>query len=412
MTDTSAVSVSNVCKQYFVFENQRARLRHAFWPTSLNGVSETWALRDISFEVNKGEAVGIIGRNGSGKSTLLQIITGTLQPTSGSTHVTGRVAALLELGSGFNPEFTGKDNVFLNGMLMGLSRAEVENRFDRIVGFADIGDVLDQPVKTYSSGMLIRLAFSVQIALDPDVLIVDEALSVGDYFFRQKCYERITQLRDGGMTLLFVTHDMNTISNICNRALYLTKGELAFDGHPNRAIRAYLGQSLVTRNAKVGMAGPLWCSNGNEKSERGAIVAVSILDLDGESASSVRIGEELVVRIRFQPDPLREAQVYLQLKNVFNEIIMTTGSYFLNLPIHDLDTSLVSELEFRVEMAVGGGEYSLQVMMACPEPPNGVGRVESRTGPLGPIAVGGDYTIDRAPFLGPFGLPVRATITS
>lgn len=253
-SDEIVIDVRTLSKRYEIYETARDRLKQLILPRVHQAAArvrtaagladfglprtyfrELWALDDVSFQIRRGEALGIIGRNGSGKSTLLQILAGTLAPTSGESQVSGRVAALLELGSGFNPEFTGRENVFLNGLLLGLAREKVENRFDEIAAFADIGDVLDRPVKTFSSGMLIRLAFAVQVALDPDILIVDEALSVGDYFFQQKCFGRIRQLREQGMTLLFVTHDMNTVASLCTRAVYLQNGKLRYDGEIGRA---------------------------------------------------------------------------------------------------------------------------------------------------------------------------------
>jgi lipopolysaccharide transport system ATP-binding protein len=192
MSDDIAVSVHNVNKRYLLYDRPQDRLKQSlFWRFGKSYGREFWALRDISFEIRRGEALGIIGRNGAGKSTLLQIIAGTLQPTSGVVHVSGRVAALLELGSGFNLEFTGRENVYLNGAILGFSRGEMEQRFDEIAAFADIGDFMDQPVKLYSSGMFVRLAFAVQACVEPDVLIVDEALAVGDVVFHQKCYARL-----------------------------------------------------------------------------------------------------------------------------------------------------------------------------------------------------------------------------
>jgi lipopolysaccharide transport system ATP-binding protein len=200
---------------------------------------EFWALRDISFEVKKGEIIGIIGRNGSGKSTLLQIIAGTLTPTAGEVQVNGQVTALLELGSGFNPEFTGRENVYLNGSILGFSHAEMEARFDEIAAFADIGQFLDQPVKLYSSGMFVRLAFAVQACVEPEVLIVDEALTVGDIFFRQKCYQRIETLRERGTSIILVTHSMLDIGQFCQRALLLHRGEMLFQGIASEAVKHY-----------------------------------------------------------------------------------------------------------------------------------------------------------------------------
>ena len=237
-----AVSARNVSKCYQVFDSQRARLRHTLWPKQRAGVQEIWALRDIDFEIKRGESVAIIGRNGGGKSTLLEIITGTLAPTAGEIKVNGRVSALLELGSGFNPEYTGRDNVILNGLLLGLSREEILRRFDEIVAFAEIGDALDRPVTTYSSGMVVRLAFAVQVVTDPDILIIDEALSVGDFFFQQKCFSYIRSLCEKGVTLLFVSHDMGTVRDLCDRAIYLKEGHLQFVGETRLAIRQYLAE--------------------------------------------------------------------------------------------------------------------------------------------------------------------------
>ena len=191
---------------------------------------EFWALRDISFEVKQGETFGIIGRNGSGKSTLLQTIAGTVHPTVGDVQVSGRVSALLELGSGFNPEFTGRQNVFLNGRILGLTQQEIENKFNEITAFADIGDFLDQPVKTYSSGMFVRLAFSVAININPDILIVDEALSVGDGIFVHRCMAKIREFQDGGGTILFVSHDIGAVTRLCSRVLWINKGKMVTVG--------------------------------------------------------------------------------------------------------------------------------------------------------------------------------------
>jgi lipopolysaccharide transport system ATP-binding protein len=198
-----------------------------------------WALRDVSFQVRRGETFGIIGRNGSGKSTLLQILAGTLAPSHGEVNVNGRIAALLELGSGFDPEFTGRENVFLNGRILGLSQKEIEARYDRIVEFADIGEFIDQPVKTYSSGMFVRLAFAVQAHIDASIVIIDEALAVGDVFFRQKCYARLEQLKNSGAAILLVSHSMLDIEQYCGRALLLDHGDPRFIGPATEAVKHY-----------------------------------------------------------------------------------------------------------------------------------------------------------------------------
>lgn len=251
------ISVKNLGKAYRIWESPSSRLtsplleglatifpEHSTPARSLKSQAarryrDFHALQDISFEVMRGESVGIIGRNGSGKSTLLQIIAGTLQQTSGTVKVRGRVAALLELGSGFDPEFTGRENVYLNGAVLGLSRREVDERFSRIADFADIGDFIDQPVKTYSSGMLVRLAFAVQIQLDPEILIVDEALSVGDEPFQRKCFSQIALMQERGVTILFVSHSAATVIELCQRALLLDHGQHLLTARPKVAVQNY-----------------------------------------------------------------------------------------------------------------------------------------------------------------------------
>jgi lipopolysaccharide transport system ATP-binding protein len=210
------------------------------------------ALEKLTFQVRRGESVGIIGRNGSGKSTLLQIIAGTLRPSTGRVDVYGRIAALLELGSGFNMEYTGRENVYLNASILGLTEKETNASFDAIVDFADIGQFLDQPVKTYSSGMLLRLAFAVSINVEPDILIIDEALAVGDVFFTQKCFQRLREIRDAGATLLFVSHSMSAVQNLCSRALLLNAGRTVFDGPPEEAASRYYA---LAAGRPVGRAG-------------------------------------------------------------------------------------------------------------------------------------------------------------
>jgi ABC-type polysaccharide/polyol phosphate transport system ATPase subunit len=234
--------VRGVSKLYRIYERPQDRLKQALFGRFGRVYGhDFWALRDVSFELERGEALGILGQNGAGKSTLLQIIAGTLAPTAGETRVVGRVAALLELGSGFNPEFTGRENVFLNGAVLGIGRAEIETKLDRIFAFADIGEFVDQPVKLYSSGMMMRLAFAVQAHVEPDVLIVDEALSVGDIRFQHKCMRHINQLIERGTTLLFVSHSTETVKRFCRRGLWLNGGQVRYFGDAGVAAQKYLG---------------------------------------------------------------------------------------------------------------------------------------------------------------------------
>jgi lipopolysaccharide transport system ATP-binding protein len=247
MSSEIAIKVEGLSKCYQIYDQPRERLKQFVLPRLQRLVGqqprqyfhEFWALKDISFEVKKGEAVGIVGRNGSGKSTLLQIITGTLAPTAGSVSTQGRIAALLELGSGFNPDFTGRENVYLNGALLGFSNEQIDEKFDAIAAFADIGQHLDQPVKTYSSGMLVRLAFAVQVQVEPEILIVDEALAVGDALFQKRCFQRIEKLTSDGTTLLFVSHDQESVRTLTNRALLLNKGKAAAWGLSSEVVLEY-----------------------------------------------------------------------------------------------------------------------------------------------------------------------------
>jgi homopolymeric O-antigen transport system ATP-binding protein len=241
------IQVKNLSKCYHIYRRPQDRLKQSVIPRLQQLVGrpanryfrEFWALRDISFDVRKGETVGLIGRNGSGKSTLLQIICGTLNPTAGTLTTQGRIAALLELGSGFNPQFSGRENVYLNGAILGLSKAEIDYRFDAIAGFADIGDFIEQPVKVYSSGMVVRLAFAVQAMIDPDILVVDEALAVGDEKFQRKCFARIQDLKNKGTSILFVSHNAPQIVELCDRALLLEQGERLILKQPLPVVRAY-----------------------------------------------------------------------------------------------------------------------------------------------------------------------------
>lgn len=238
MAEEVAISLRNVSKAYKRYHRPVDRLKEIFLPGK-SRAEEFWALRDINLEIYEGETFGIIGRNGAGKSTLLQLIAKTLEPTTGEIQVNGRVAALLELGSGFNPEFTGRENIFFNGRILGFSQQEIANLYEEIVAFADIGEFIDQPVKTYSSGMFVRLAFAVQAHIEASIVIIDEALSVGDIFFRQKCYTRLEELRNNGSAILLVTHSMSDIEQYCQRALFLHEGECQFIGFADEATKYY-----------------------------------------------------------------------------------------------------------------------------------------------------------------------------
>lgn len=297
------IQAENLGKCYRIYSNPKDRLKQAIWQSKRQYFKEFWALKDISVQIQRGETVGIIGRNGSGKSTLLQIICGTLNQTEGSIKTKGRVAALLELGSGFNPEFTGRENVVINARLLGLSEAEVANRFDQIVEFSEIRDFIDQPVKTYSSGMFVRLAFAIASHANPDILIVDEALSVGDIAFQNKCITRIKLLRERGMTLVFVSHDLSTLQLICDRAIWIHEGQLKAQGDPVQICQEYYAltssHSISSKTDKEAKAIP------QQETGMGRFIEASLVgaSISGQS-TAYKIGSSL--RIKFAVEAIKD----------------------------------------------------------------------------------------------------------
>ena len=421
-----AIRVQGVSKRYEVFENQRSRVLHAFWPRYRNGMQEIWALRDVDFEVARGESVGVIGRNGGGKSTLLQILTGILTPTQGHVEVNGRVSALLELGSGFNPEYTGRDNVVLNGLLLGLSREEILGRFGEIADFAGIGDAIDRPAKTYSSGMLMRLAFAVQVLTDPDILIVDEALSVGDFFFQQKCFARLRAMRERGVTLVFVSHDMATVRDLCARAIYLREGAVRFDGRATAAIAQYLaerpddakaapavrasteGEPLPATELAGIMRDAVWSRPDEPHSGGPRLIAVAFYDAEGNASISHRLGQTMRMKVAFQMGDGAPTHVAVVLRNRFNQVVTSLGSSPLGLspPRHGRGEAVVFEMALRLLVEAGG--YSVTVSLSHLTAPNRGECVDSSPA-LGPIHVAWDYERQDAPFLGMVGLPVEGS---
>ena len=266
----NAIEIRRLCKEYRLYEKPSDRVFEAFCIGGKKRAKKFVALNDISFDVGKGETVGIIGTNGAGKSTLLKIITGVLSPTTGSVKISGKVSALLELGAGFNDEYSGIENIYLNGRMMGYSRKEMDQRLEQIVKFADIGDFINQPVKTYSSGMFARLAFAVAINVEPDILIVDEALSVGDIFFQNKCFKKFDELKSRGVTILFVSHDIGSVRQMCSRVLWLDHGEMRAFGVANSICDMYMDEKrksseYISGHMKDETAGEIYIKRIDEK---------------------------------------------------------------------------------------------------------------------------------------------------
>lgn len=335
------------------------------------------ALVDVSFEIRKGEAFGVIGRNGAGKSTLLQILAGTLQPTSGSCRISGRVTALLELGSGFNPEFTGRENIYLAGAILGISKAEMERKYDEIVSFADIGSFIEEPVKTYSTGMLMRVAFAVAISVEPDVLIIDEALSVGDILFQQKCSRRLHELVNSGVTLLVVTHDVSFVLNMCQRAMWLDKGRIRFLGDAGACVREYVAAmaaiagnspSATTDFDSFGMATlpqvpELNLADKERLGDGGLRVSRAwLLHSDGGAGSAYRVADWAVVPIVVKSNRLvHGVSAGVELRNRHGQVVFATGLRVAQRLITELPANRDCLVTIRFKLEIQPGQYTLDI---------------------------------------------------
>lgn len=426
MTGDVVISVKGLSKCYHIYEKPRDRLMQNLWRGRKRRYKEFWALRDVSFDVRRGAALGIIGRNGSGKSTLLQILTGIMVPTAGTVEVNGRVAALLELGSGFNPEFSGRENVYINGAILGVDREQIDAHWDEIVAFAEIGDFIDQPVKEYSSGMMLRLAFSVQTAFAPEILIVDEALSVGDFFFQQKCLRRIRQLREKGTTLLFVSHDMAVVRDLCEQAIYLRHGEVMFAGASGGAIWRYFQEDSRPELPEGGMHFPVtdagcdlqefrkiayWTNDDNigEEASPARLLGVSLRDKNNAPVLKVKMGEELTFLVLFQAYRDVACDVGIEIKNRYDQIVTSNGSYTYGIQPISLSAGEIGKFELKMVCMLEAGQYTFQVSIGAGDDhcPNRGCPVDVSPW-LGPFAISWDYETERAPFLGMFGVPLTA----
>jgi len=292
MSSETVIKVSNLSKSYQIYTQPHHRLLQGIFRSRKQFFTEFFALKDISFEIRRGEMVGIIGRNGSGKSTLLQILCGTLAPTTGKVSATGRIAALLELGAGFNPEFTGRENVYMNAAILGLTTKEIDERYDQIVRFADIGDHLEQPVKTYSSGMYMRLAFSIAVSVDPDIFVVDEALSVGDIAFQNKCMARIRKMSENGTTILFVSHDLGTTQVLCDRVIWLSDGRMAGIGDPVQISREYYISSLGSAMESGSQQEVI----PQQNTGAGTFLEVTVGTFPAHESPRIEVGENVTIR--------------------------------------------------------------------------------------------------------------------
>lgn len=387
-----AIEVKEVTKIYKLYDRNRDRLIDSFGLSKTPRYKEHYALNKMSFEIKKGETVGIIGTNGAGKSTVLKIITGVLNPTSGEVSINGRISALLELGAGFNPEYTGIENIYLNGTMLGFSREEITEKLDDILSFADIGDFVYQPVKSYSSGMFVRLAFAVAINIEPEILIVDEALSVGDVFFQAKCYKKFEDFKEKGKTILFVSHDLGSISRYCDRVILLNKGEKLSEGSPKEMIGLY--KRLLVNNfdadeamkdnimvdtsemndvtqvsADEGVVDTNWkqlYEMNPEVDEYGNgmahIIDFAVRDSRGIITNTIEKGTDFTItsKVKFESEIQNPIFTYT-FKNIHGVAITGTNSMFEHEDIDKAEPGQVYTCTFSQKMMLQGGEYLLSI---------------------------------------------------
>ena len=359
------ITVSNLGKAYKQYPNRWSRLLEWITPGKATRHTLKWVLQDLNFTVNAGEAAGIIGINGAGKSTLLKLITGTTQPTTGRVHMTGRVAALLELGIGFHPDFTGRQNAFMAGQLLGISSEEISQLMPDIEAFAEIGGYIDQPVRVYSSGMQMRLAFSVATAIRPDILIVDEALSVGDASFQHKSFDRIREYRRQGTTLLMVSHDKQAITSICDRAILLSAGQLAMQGKPEAVMDYYNALLADHQNQTVQQ---LVRDDENVQTISGtgevSIENVAFLNEQGERVECIGVGALVVLQVKARINKAVPRLILgYMIKDRLGQPVYGTNTHHLGRVIENLQVNAVIEYRIKFNANLGPGTYSIALAL-------------------------------------------------
>lgn len=365
MSSDVVVSLKNVSKTFKTYAHPVQRLIAKVSGDRIGNYKEFAALQDVSFDIYRGETVGIVGRNGAGKSTLLQIICGISQPTTGSVNVHGRISALLELGSGFQPDFTGRENVYLQGAIMGLSSAEMDACFDEIASFADIGEYLEQPVKTYSSGMFVRLAFAIAVAVAPDIFIVDEALAVGDFAFQTKCFTRMRNLVNQGGTLLFVAHDINIVKSLCNKSIYLGEKKVKAIGNSGDICDRYVADLLATSNLSPATSAAT-SHNARKKPEQAMrITTVTLTDVHHVPVHSTVFGQEVILKV--EVSAMADANnliASIYIKDARQLEILGICSEFEGVSVKDAKAGETYAFEFRFRNSLRSGSYGVTVILA------------------------------------------------
>jgi ABC-type polysaccharide/polyol phosphate transport system ATPase subunit len=381
MKNDIVISVQNLSKSYKMYRSPTDRIKEFLHPGKKSFHQKFWALREVSFDIEKGTTFGIIGQNGSGKSTLLQLISGIIRPTNGSVTVNGRISALLELGAGFHRDFSGRENVFMQGALMGIDRKEMEKNFDSIQEFADIGEFIDQPVKTYSSGMYVRLAFATAVNIDPDILIIDEVLAVGDDMFRRRCFRRLEEFQEKGKTVLFVSHSLPTVTNICSNSLLLDKGELVEIGNPKHISNIYSKlisereEKYLKRISDLNISKTSTQKLSYDRVEEsqaesdsefrygagGAeLIDIELLNHKKEKVNILEHGEEFTIRIQaLFKKQMKEPTIGFRIRTLTGVDIFGTNTTLSNRSIGKLEPGSKITVEFNQIMRINKGSYTL-----------------------------------------------------
>jgi lipopolysaccharide transport system ATP-binding protein len=363
------IVVSNLGKAYKQYPTRWSRLREWLLPFQGPQHKLKWILQDISFTVQPGQAVGLIGINGAGKSTLLKLITGTTQPTTGHVHLEGRVAALLELGMGFHPDFTGRQNVYMAGQLIGMGVEEITRLMPQIEAFAEIGEYMDQPVRVYSSGMQMRVAFSVATAVRPDILIVDEALSVGDTYFQHKSFDRIRQFRREGTTLLLVSHDKQAIQSVCDSAILLDAGRLARQGNPEEIMDYYNAMIADRENSMLQLNarddGKLQVVSGTGEA---TVAEIALLDAEGKRVEVIDVGQDVTLQVTVEARAgIPRMVLGYMIKDRLGQPMFGTNTHLKELPLHDVQPGERITFRFRFDANLGAGTYSVATAIVSTE---------------------------------------------
>lgn len=359
---TSAISVESLSKLYRVYSDPRELLIELVRGKKRH--RDFYALNDVSFSIEHGAVVGIIGRNGAGKSTLLKILTGTLDPTAGKVVANGRISAILELGSGFNPDYSGRENIYLGGLCLGLTRKEINGRIDSIIGFSELEEFIDQPFRTYSSGMQARLTFSVAVSVDPDILIVDEALSVGDARFQRKCFRRFEEFKAAGCTILFVTHQTGVVESICDRAIYLNEGRISADGPPKEVVAQYMQDIFGPSETGTAKAPPI-ANNAPLNHERrygteeALIVEFGVLDSNGRQCSFLSSGQPFTIfcNVQCNCDALSDLQVGISISTTNGVRLVASNSILHQVSLPPLERGQVVQVKLEGNLNLGLGDY-------------------------------------------------------